>query len=63
MEALAESKVCSLNLSQNLLSDKACFILQASPISQNLKTITLSLNKINKGKALYYKAMYFNNQQ
>lgn len=47
-EAVAESKVSSLNLSQNLLTDKSCLIISASSIPQTLKTITLSLNKINK---------------
>lgn len=48
LESLAETKVNSLNLSQNLFTDKAALIIYECPMSQHLKTITLSLNKINK---------------
>ena len=45
--AVKESNLTSLNLSQNTFSDKSVNILETI-LPANLKTITLSLNKINR---------------
>ena len=48
--SLADSKVSSLNLSQNLLTDKICEYLPEYT-NPNMKTLTLTLNKINRRQA------------
>lgn len=45
--ALSESNVISLNLSQNLITDKICDYLQDYN-NPKMKTLTLTLNKINR---------------
>lgn len=47
MEACSESKITSLNMGQNLLSDKALEYLSKCEL-KDLRTITLSQNKINQ---------------
>ena len=44
--SLSESKVTNVNLSQNMLTDKICEYL--GEVGVNLKTVTLTLNKINR---------------
>lgn len=49
LASLAQTNVNSLNLSQNLLTDKALGILsQNLNNNKNLKNVTLNLNKINR---------------
>lgn len=47
LEACSESKITSLNMGQNLLTDKALDYLAKCEL-KDLRTITLSQNKINQ---------------